>query len=107
MPLELIPDHQEILAILQHAIQGPYRFLHHALIPYVRIGPAQDTVPIIITPSAAMRLAFRGPTTLQGRAQTLDLAVVFMPQLHLVEVTLLSLSRHALATKALNALEDA
>ena len=107
MALELIPDNQEILAILQQSIRGSYRFVHHALVPYVRIGPATETEPITITPSASLRLAPSVPKTVQGRAQTVDLAVVLMPYLHLVEVTLLPPRRQALAQKALQALEDA
>ena len=105
MPLQLIPGNAEILAILARSITGPYRFVHHALVPYVRIGPATNKEPITVTPSAALRLAPNGPRTLQGLTATLDLAIVFQPSLHLVDVAEMPIARQRMAQKALAALE--
>lgn len=77
--LDLIPDNQGIIAILNNAIEGPYRFVHNALMPYVRVAPATETEPITIRSSPGLRLMLPEAEVkhLSGRDAVLDFAVMF------------------------------
>jgi hypothetical protein len=77
MPLDLIPDHTEIKAILARQIDGPYRFVHHALIPYVRVGPAFPDQDVKLMPAGNFELDQRKSRTLRGLENTIDFAVMF------------------------------
>lgn len=78
MPLEMIPHNREIIAILDAHVQGQYRFVHDARLPYVRIGPAHETAPITIRAAATLKLLGHGSTTkrLQGLGSTVDFGVI-------------------------------
>jgi hypothetical protein len=100
MRLELVPDRQ-VLGILEQALQGPYRFVYHALIPYVRIGPALADVPLTVHPTADLCVNGDGPVSLQGLGETMDFAVWYRPQMGLVDVALLPRWQQAHARNAL------
>lgn len=79
MPLEwnLIPDNTAITAILAASIEGPYRFVHHALIPYVRVGPAQASATITVHGGPLVTLLdAQASLQLRGIEQTRDFAVM-------------------------------
>jgi hypothetical protein len=77
LDLKLTPDTTEIKAILARQITGPYRFVHHALVPYVRVGPAFPDQAVTLTHSKTLRLQRRQACTLHGLEHTMDFAVMF------------------------------
>jgi hypothetical protein len=78
MALPLMPDNQEILALLASHVRGPYRFVHHAWVPYVRVAPATETEPIEVHRGAQLRLAGqRASKGLLGLSATIDFAILF------------------------------
>ena len=79
MHFDLMPDNRGIIAILNESVEGPYRFVHNAFIPYVRLAPATDTELITIWSSSRLQLMRPEDHArqLSGRDAVLDFAVVF------------------------------
>ena len=76
MPLDFTPDTAGIRHILETHLDGPYRFIHHALIPYVRVGPAVADVPLTVRHGPGLRLHGGRDRRLSGLHDTLDCAVL-------------------------------
>lgn len=79
-PWDLMPDQNvksQIAAMLNKQIDGPYRFVWHALVPYVRIGPADGQQPITVNAGGGLHLKGVPSRTLQGLEQTMDFAIFF------------------------------
>ena len=84
---DLVPDNQGIIAILAEAIEGPYRFAHHAFSPYVTVGPSTPDRPMTI--EATDRLQLKGGHArrqLKGLEDTITFAVMLGGPESLVEV---------------------
>jgi hypothetical protein len=77
MPLDVVPDNRGLRHILAAQITGPYRFVHHALIPYVRVGPATRDAPITIRGGDELTLMTGATKELRGLENTVDFAVMF------------------------------
>jgi hypothetical protein len=78
MALPMVPDNQEILELLRSHITGPYRVVHHAWVPYVRVGPSTETEIIEIRANAGIRLIQDARRMrLQGLDKTVDFAIMF------------------------------
>ena len=70
MRFEYIPEQHgvnTIMAIVKASVDGPYRVVHDARLPYVRIAPATETEPITVCRSAQLRFASTTETTRQLR----------------------------------------
>lgn len=77
MPLNLIPDNAEVIELVRRHVHGPYRFVHDAMKPYVRVWPATEDESITFTPGPHFCLPQNKPETLKGMDQTRDFAVFF------------------------------
>jgi hypothetical protein len=85
---DLLPDNQGVIEILAAAIEGPYRFAHNALSPYVTVGPSTRGEPITIHPTARLQLKSGSrPSWLRSVEDTMTFAVMLdQPEERLVEV---------------------
>jgi hypothetical protein len=84
--LTFIPDQSGVRVMMDRiaqtlavAVQGPYRLVHHAMLPYVRIAPATPTEPVIIQahPDLRLDLAHGESRRLCGLDDVLDCGVSF------------------------------
>jgi hypothetical protein len=79
MHFDFVPDNQAIIAILKAHVQGPYRVVHHALMPYVRIAPSTAGESITVRSGPQLRLMRTDDQAkeLSGRDDVCDFAVIF------------------------------
>ena len=105
MPLNLIPGNREIIDLLASHVTGPYRFVHHAMVPYVRISPSSEE-PVTVRGSETVQV-HGGTRTLQGLHDVLDFAVMFVGSgIHLMDVGMTP-SKRRIAASSLAGIEGA